>query len=417
MLKHATRLAGALVALWLMGSIPVAARGDPLEVLLTGKLSGMPFLTAVLKREPMTESTVIPTRIGTASSAAGVTTDLIRRYMRLYFPRTYEDLVSDYEFILMEQIDVYYFTDTQFRWMTDAIREDGLGGLQDRSVMSMHSYLSIPWSEKILSEAFPNDAPAVVSVDYHRNGPLEVILNEDPSLPGVVNAFKDVLNYQIGLWGSNLMIPREGSQIYMWAKTGQFPEFAYPEPGLFPHILGWRYGEGYTWSVQDILGAAFWYEGTNPYGTDVMMSMLMFSTGRDLPEDVVLVHELRTRFTEYSEIKGFIFSLMEFVDRFGANTDSLASDIQEMDGRWMEARDGYLGQDYSESWTVMVALLSDLEGVRADAIKLKDRALLWIYIVEWLSVLGTFLIAGFVLWTLMIRRRLYREVSSTRLLA
>ncbi len=172
-------LAVAIILLILLGASPPAlARSDPLEVLLTGKISGMPFLTAVLKREPMTDVVVIPTRIG--SGDVGVTPDTIMRYMRLYFPRTYEDLITKYEFILMEQIDSFYFSERQFEWMTRSIEDDGLGGLQDRSVMSMHSWLSIPWSETRLSHAFPNDAEAVVKVGYHRNGPLEVILNEDP---------------------------------------------------------------------------------------------------------------------------------------------------------------------------------------------------------------------------------------------
>ncbi len=205
-------------------------------------------------------------------------------------------------------------------------------------------------------------------------------------LPEVVKAYKEVLNFQVGGWGSNLMIPREGSEIYAWAKTGLFPEFAFPMPGLFPHILGWRYGQGYTWSVQDILGAAFWHEGDNPYGTDVMMAMLMYSTGRKIPEDVVLVHELRVRFSNYAEIKSFIFSLMEFVDKFGANTASLAESVQGMDERWRESRQSYLSQDYSDSWNQMEVLLEDLEHLRTDALRLKDRALFWIYVIEYLTV-------------------------------
>ena len=46
---------------------------------------------------------------------------------------------------------------------------------------------------------------------------------------------------------------------------------------------------------------------------------------------------------------------------------------------------------------------------------LKQRALFWIYLTEWLAVTAVLLLSGFVLWTLMIRRRLYGEVRSTRL--
>jgi len=38
----------------------------------------------------------------------------------------------------------------------------------------------------------------------------------------------------------------------------------------------------------------------------------------------------------------------------------------------------------------------------------------WIFVTEWLVVSATGLICGFAVWTLMIKRRLYREVKVTR---
>jgi hypothetical protein len=47
------------------------------------------------------------------------------------------------------------------------------------------------------------------------------------------------------------------------------------------------------------------------------------------------------------------------------------------------------------------------------AIEVKEHALLWVYLIEWLSVTSVALIAGSFLWMVMIRRRLYREVGTT----
>jgi hypothetical protein len=58
-----------------------------------------------------------------------------------------------------------------------------------------------------------------------------------------------------------------------------------------------------------------------------------------------------------------------------------------------------------------VGILEEIEG---RAVDLKDRALLWVYLIEWLAVTGTCLAAGFVLWTLMVRRRLYKEIAVTK---
>jgi hypothetical protein len=44
--------------------------------------------------------------------------------------------------------------------------------------------------------------------------------------------------------------------------------------------------------------------------------------------------------------------------------------------------------------------------------KAKDRALIWIYISQWMV---TTAVAGVTLWWLMVRRKLYREVTTTQL--
>jgi hypothetical protein len=48
------------------------------------------------------------------------------------------------------------------------------------------------------------------------------------------------------------------------------------------------------------------------------------------------------------------------------------------------------------------------------SLKAKDRALLWIYAIEWFTFTGTLLVSGFVLWSLMVKRRLYAGVGSSR---
>jgi hypothetical protein len=45
----------------------------------------------------------------------------------------------------------------------------------------------------------------------------------------------------------------------------------------------------------------------------------------------------------------------------------------------------------------------------------KGRALTWLYLSEWMATTGVALLSGVALWWLMIRRRLYREVTTTQL--
>jgi hypothetical protein len=56
-----------------------------------------------------------------------------------------------------------------------------------------------------------------------------------------------------------------------------------------------------------------------------------------------------------------------------------------------------------------------LDEASEKAYKLKDEALLWVYVTEWLVVASTGMICGFILWTVMVRRSLYREIDQTKL--
>jgi hypothetical protein len=60
-------------------------------------------------------------------------------------------------------------------------------------------------------------------------------------------------------------------------------------------------------------------------------------------------------------------------------------------------------------------MMADLEKTTELALDLKDQALMWVYIIEWLAVTATGSLTAVVVWTLMVRRRMYREVGATRL--
>ncbi len=47
--------------------------------------------------------------------------------------------------------------------------------------------------------------------------------------------------------------------------------------------------------------------------------------------------------------------------------------------------------------------------------KLKDEALFWVYVTEWVAVSGTGLLAGYMIYILMLRKALYKQVEVTRI--
>jgi hypothetical protein len=78
------------------------------------------------------------------------------------------------------------------------------------------------------------------------------------------------------------------------------------------------------------------------------------------------------------------------------------------------ARVAYLEQDFDAVEEELSEIFEGLKEAEEEAIRVKDRTFIWIYVIQ-INVSGTTMICGFILWTLMIRRRFYREVTATRL--
>jgi hypothetical protein len=75
----------------------------------------------------------------------------------------------------------------------------------------------------------------------------------------------------------------------------------------------------------------------------------------------------------------------------------------------------YLDQEFIEAEKDVMESLERFSQVEDVARREKNNALFWVYVIEWLVTVSTFFIAGFVLWSLMVRRKLYRDVSVTKL--
>ena len=91
--------------------------------------------------------------------------------------------------------------------------------------------------------------------------------------------------------------------------------------------------------------------------------------------------------------------------------------FQRLEEKVDRAREAYVKQnDAAQATDLLEQVLAQYPVLEARIIKLKERTLLWIYIIEWLVVTSTLVIMGTVVWSLMVRRRLYRQVSTTMLM-
>jgi hypothetical protein len=254
---------------------------------------------------------------------------------------------------------------------------------------------------------------------------LRFVINTNPQVPPILSPYKDLEGVEAVLSPGTtcLAIPKEGAVVtsyvigdFSQSWGGSLPDARVKGRGWMPHSMYWEYGNATTWTHHDMLGGdAYWQPTRNPYSMDMVLAEMMFATGRELPKDVVLVHQLRGRFANYIATRGFIYSLLDFIDKFGASGTPIITKAQAISGDAEEGERQYLAQEYEDSFASMDEAISQMEALRSEAMRLKDRALVWVYVTEWLAVSSVSLLAGFAIWTLMVQRRLYREVAVTRL--
>jgi len=357
--------------------------------------------------EPSIDALVIPCR-GDVWAGGGD----IRRYMRIYFPRGYEALL-EYEFTILAQVDLSFFTDQQQRWMYHALGEGERGGVNTRSVMSALSAYNELWRDSILSDAFPNDVEAVLtSPSDGASGRL--IIADDEGLPDIMRSFKPMIESVFTSYGGMVTVPKPGSVVLSYINDRRWT--GPPAPGKVAHVFYWEWNRSKTFTFEDMVTWDFWKGRTrwNPYSLDIISGIVWFSTGRDLPTDPLRLHEFRTGLYNFRIRESILISLLDFAERFGANPLPLNADLDRVNSMMREGKELYLDWDFDAAIERAAQAADALKELESEALELKDRALLWIYLLEWFAIAGISLLAGTLLWSIMVRRRLYREVGTTR---
>ncbi|MBU7004441.1 MAG: hypothetical protein HXS50_02655, partial [Theionarchaea archaeon] len=105
---------------------------------------------------------------------------------------------------------------------------------------------------------------------------------------------------------------------------------------------------------------------------------------------------------------------MNFLEQFGANTNSLAERIGDIEQKRFDAEEAYMVQDFEDSNELILEALEDSVEIRDGIEDLRNQTMFWIFLTEWSVVTGTMMVAGTAIYWLMVRRILYREVSVTR---
>jgi len=384
--------------------------GEYIRVFSMGAvLQGDTPIIEILEPEPAVRMALLPTR-----RASEMDPETAKRYVRLYFPKNYQEL-SSYDMILyVAAPDVRPLTTGQLQQLRRAT-DDGMPAFADQGGISGHESFEAAWIASGLHEVFPNDATAVVEHGVTHSLGLNtftISINRDPGLPPVITPFIPLSIERYVVSHGFYVVAKQGAIVWGEMK-GAFPERGAPTPWL----MSLDYGEALTWSMSDNFISSFWGsrfgEMRNPYRTDILMNVILQSTGRQLPSDILVVHNQREAFGNYIQQRRFLQEVIDFAEDFGANVGSIYDGLRDVDGAVDDAKERYLDQDYDESGAIMAEVFTTLGELNSEAFSAKDRALAWVFASEWMALTGTSIISGWVLHYLMVKRRLYRETGRT----
>ncbi len=388
---------GILVACLL---IPVAfGRVDPatnkIRLLMIGEINAEhQSATAYMIADPKVDLALIP-----AGDIADVKTS--KRFVRIYIPRTKDKLINGCDIIELFDFVPYVLDGQHIEWMREGVYDHGLG----LALTEMGWYDVTDWTG--------NDAEAWMASTIYEAYPVDLVLGQQ----NIETVYMDIKQTtplvdlpgfeQIPLTGvghHGIEIARPGSTVHTVWREGEEDAIVSGTYGLGRTLMipmGWD-------NVPDQTERS-WY-----YYVDFVLNHVYFVAQVKLPDDLEVIHLLRNAFYRYYDQRVMTNGLLEFIDKFGANTGPVEKMLGDLEIQKEEAEYLYLMDDYSKAWEAMTDVLEGFNNISEEAIKIREKALLWVYLTEWLVVTGTLMICGSILWSLMVRKRYYREVSVTR---
>ncbi len=373
----------------------VGARRDAasgrVRVLFVGEvMSGNQLFLSWISADPQFTLTAVPCDIEYQTMMDA------KRFARIYVPRT-QDRLNDYDVTMFEDF-TYKVLPLNVLDMFQSSISEGMGIALIEFVNWGGTNDIFEWMKLSFYDVFPAE-PVMNKFDAQQGRTYYRVVNKygPLQLPGVESA---PLN--------------SGSHGDLIAKPGSTTEAVWSGRGT-PCMVTSTYGKGHTLQLghgwDNIPYEARLYYAYLP---DFIFNQVLCIADLPYPQDMDLVHTVRKLFIDYEDRKSVTLGFLGFVEEFAINPYRIERRLASVEASRKEAAGDYLAGNYDEARDILRSLLDEFAGIDQDLIRAKDRAFLWIYLVEWASVLGTSMVCAYALWFLMIRRRLYREVESTR---
>ncbi len=353
-------------------------------------------------QDPMIAMTPIPFT-WLAQVSAGSTAE---RMLRQYFPRREKDIYERYDVIILTEANIMYFPTKVQKWIKAGVVEHGLGFLMAGGPNSFGGFAPwelLGWDGSIVEEAMPvwslPDSTYDLSHQYHL---IPAPGREEHPL------VRKIPWEQVPLFCQNRVAAKEGAVVV--GVSDKNP------PGS-PILTYLEIGEGlseafvFDWGGNGLQAFHRW-----GYAPLVMSNLIYYPARVPIAEDASTLLRFRTELNRYFSMRRFVVSVMDFAEKFGANLNQSEESLRKSDKERKEVIAFYLSGDHQSSLTSLESALSSLERVSQLSMEAKDQALFWVYVIEWFTVSGTSMLCGAVVWTLMVRRALYRDVGVTRFL-
>jgi uncharacterized membrane protein len=398
-----------VVLLLVMPAVLGASNIDPRKVgvLYTG--DPYPGVTPFISMREDAFVVVTPVQ-GSRQDYAGITWEDIHKALRVYMPRTYAAYLANYDVMVLSDTNKRIFTNEQHHWMKNGVLDEGMGLLMVGGYESFGAGFGHPdWSDSLVEDVLPVTVP-IAGDDWVGGGMQNgmYITNE-----GFENEFIQSLPYEptpeyfrAGTDG-NLVVIKEGAMVLARWHSDKFDD-----P---PCYATWDIGEGRTYAMcHDWTPGGGFIMSRWDYYRDYNVNIMLYLASRELSTDYQVIHKYRENIHTLSIGKNTLFSLIEFVESFGGNARSIDTEITNLDELVSESKEDYLDHEFEIALEKSETSINWLKEIEHLALRVKDEALFWVYLIEWLSVSGMSMVSGVILWTLMVRRRLYREVGVTR---
>ncbi len=328
------------------------------------------------------------------------------RMLRLYLPRSKSRFFEEFDVVAIGGMEALHLRLDFQGWLKDGMEQEGMGFvMSDDSSSFGTSGSHTSWYLVPLGELLPVDDKPVGGSPYGDEEAFHVV----PVIPG--HEFTRQIPWQeVWFEANNRPWPKPGSTTV--TRMSEEHVINRNKPQMVHWDLGTAKGRSVAWIHAWNYSPDFWRWR---FAHDVIAHVIYFTAQVPIPEDLLLIHTIREKIGDFHFARMYALSTIEFADKFRANTISVEIMLKEaMDGK-QEADRLFLQQNYEESADMLDDLLVDIDEIIKEAIRAKDKALAWLFAIEWLTVSSTSLLVGAIIWTLMVKRRLYKAVGETRL--